>query len=262
VVAARQLDDDEHDDEGGTMRLDLDRYVNDRSRPTGREVRRDLGVRVGVPAIVLWLAVVGFGLLITGPLADLGERELAVNEWFVEQRTDLLDQLTLIWSQIGTTETVIGICVVVVGLVWWRTREWWYAIVPAIAIAVQAAVFMLAALVVGRERPEVEMLDKAPPTSSYPSGHSGAATALYLTLALMMQRVERTWLRITVTVILLILPALVVYARLYRGMHHLSDVIVGVLNGLVCVVLAWNYRRRSPQPADETATVAAAERAR
>jgi len=30
----------------------------------------------------------------------------------------------------------------------------------------------------------------------------------------------------------------------------------------VCVVLAWNYLRRSPRPADETAAVATAERAR
>jgi len=244
------------------MMLDLDRYANDPSRPTGREVGRDLGVRVGLPAVVLWLVVVGIGFLLTGPLADLGEREVAVNEWFVQQRTDLLDTLTLVWSQIGTTETVIGICVVVVGLVWWRTKQWWYAIVPAIAIAVQAAVFMLAALVVGRERPDVEMLDEAPPTSSYPSGHSGASTALYLTLALMVQRVERTWLRVSVTVILLILPLLVVYSRLYRGMHHLSDVLVGVLNGLVCVVLAWNYLRRSPRPSEQHAPADAVETAR
>lgn len=228
------------------MILDLDRWVDDPSRPDGREVWRDLGLRVGVPAVVWWLVVVGVGLLLTGSLAVLGDREVAINEWFVEQRTDVLNALTLVWSNIGTTETVIGICVVVAGLVWWRTRQWWYAIVPAIAIAVQAAVFMLAALVVGRDRPDVEKLDEAPPTSSYPSGHSGASVALYLTLALMAQRIERTWLRVVVTVVLLVLPLLVAYARLYRGMHQLSDVIVGVLNGLVCVVLGWYWLRRTP----------------
>jgi len=81
---------------------------------------------------------------------------------------------------------------------------------------------------------------------------------------MMMQRVERAWLRVSVTVILLILPLLVVYARLYRGMHHLSDVIVGVINGLVCAWLAWHYLRRSPRPADEpvASSAAAAEGAR
>ena len=238
------------------MTLDLDRWVDDPSRPDGREVRRDLALRVGFPAVVLWAVIVGVGLLLTGPLEALGELELGVNEWFVEQRTTLLNTLTMVWSNIGTTETVIGICLVVAGIVWWRTKQWWYAVVPAIAIAVQAAVFMLAALVVGRERPDVDKLDLAPPTSSFPSGHAGASTALYLSLALMAQRIERTWLRVTVTVVLVILPMLVVYARLYRGMHTVSDVVMGVINGLVCVVLGWYWLRRTSARAERDVTTA------
>ncbi|WP_448631391.1 phosphatase PAP2 family protein [Cellulomonas soli] len=222
-----------------------DRYADDLSRPTGREVWRDLGVRVGAPAVAWWAAVVGIGLLLTGPFAALGDREVAINEWFVSRRTATMDTVTAWWSQMGATETVIGLCVLVVAVVWWRTRRWWYAIVPLIAIGTQAAVFMLSALVVGRDRPDVPRLDDAPPTSSFPSGHSGASTALYVTFALMAQRIERTWLRVGLTVVLLALPPMVVYARLYRGMHQLSDVVVGVLNGLVCVVLAWGYLRRS-----------------
>lgn len=226
--------------------VDLERWADDTSTPSGREARRDLGLRVGIPAVVWWVIVVGIGLLLAGPLAGLKERENAVNEWFVEQRTATLNTITEVWSVMGTTETIIGICLVVSGIVWWRTGQWWYAVVPAIAVAVQAAVFMLAALVVGAERPEVEQLDHAPPTSSFPSGHSGASVALYLSLALMAQRIERTWLRVSVTVLLFVLPLLVVYSRLYRGMHYPSDVVVGVLNGLVCVVIGWYWLRRTP----------------
>lgn len=226
--------------------VDLERWADDTSAPSGREARRDLGLRVGVPAAVWWMIVVGLGLLLAGPLVGLKERENAVSESFVEQRTATLNTLTEVWGVMGTTETIIGICLVVSGVVWWRTRQWWYAVVPAIAVAVQAAVFMLAALVVGAERPEVEQLDHAPPTSSFPSGHSGASIALYLSLALMAQRIERTWLRVSVTVVLFVLPLLVVYSRLYRGMHYPSDVVVGVLNGLVCVVIGWYWLRRTP----------------
>ncbi|MFD7311005.1 phosphatase PAP2 family protein [Promicromonospora sp. NPDC059942] len=226
--------------------LDLDRWTDDTSTPERREVRRDLGLRVGVPAVVWWVFVVALGFLLTGPLAELRERESVVNEWFVEQRTATLDLLTEVWSVLGTTETIIGICLVVSGIVWWRTRQWWYAVVPAIAVAVQAAVFMLAALVVSAERPEVEQLDAAPPTSSFPSGHSGASVALYVSLALMAQRIRYPWLRVIVTAVLVVLPLLVIYSRLYRGMHYPSDVAVGVLNGLVCVVLGWYWLRRTP----------------
>jgi undecaprenyl-diphosphatase len=48
------------------------------------------------------------------------------------------------------------------------------------------------------------------------------------------------------------------WSRLYLGMHHLSDVAVGVLNGVAAAVLGWNYLRRSgrfrqpPDPLDAT----------
>jgi undecaprenyl-diphosphatase len=230
----------------------LERWTDDTSIPGGREARRDLGLRVGVPAAVWWVLVVGLGLLLTGPLAELRERETAISEWFVKQRTATLDTVTEVWSVMGTTETIIGICLIVSGLIWWRTGHWWYAVVPAIAVAVQAAVFMLAALVVGAERPEVEQLDHAPPTSSFPSGHSGASIALYVSLALMAQRIRQPWLRVSVTIVLFVLPLLVAYSRLYRGMHYPSDVVAGVLNGLVCVVLGWYWLRRTPRRPEDS----------
>ena len=66
----------------------------------------------------------------------------------------------------------------------WRTKQWWVAVIPALAISLQATVFVIAANLVNRPRPDVERLDPAPPTSSYPSGHTGASFALYLTFAL------------------------------------------------------------------------------
>jgi membrane-associated phospholipid phosphatase len=69
--------------------------------------------------------------------------------------------------------------------------------VPAIAILVETAIFLSIASLVDRERPPVEKLDVAPPTSSYPSGHVGASTALYLAFAILALRIERSWLRRT-----------------------------------------------------------------
>jgi undecaprenyl-diphosphatase len=66
----------------------------------------------------------------------------------------------------------------------------------------------------------------------------------------MAQRIETPWLRRLVTVVCLVVPVLVGYARLYRGMHHLTDVLVGLANGLVCFVLAWLWLRRDVGAAD------------
>lgn len=221
----------------------LTRYVDDESRPPVRSALRDLAVRVLPPAVLLWLAIVGVGTLIEGPLGGL-KSETTVNRDLQSGRTPLWDSVTMVWSHIGNTEIVIGVCVVMVAVVWWLTRQWWVAIVPAIAIAVQASVFVIATAVTGRDRPEVAHLDPAPPTSSYPSGHVGAATALYFTLAALAQRIPNPVLRRVMTAVCLVIPFLVAYARLYRGMHHVTDVLVGFLNGLTCAVLAWAYLRR------------------
>jgi len=123
-------------------------------------------------------------------------------------------------------------------------KQWWFAVVPVIAISVQSAVFVTAAAVVARERPEVTQFDDAPPTSSFPSGHVGASTALYVTLAMASQWIAHPVLRAVATGLGLLLPLLVAYARLYRGMHHLSDGVVGLANGMACAWLAWRYLRR------------------
>jgi PAP2 superfamily len=221
----------------------LDRYAEDTSTPTGRQVWRDLARRALAPAVGLWALVVGTGALIVGPLGD-PPAEDAVVRGLGEGRTPLLDTLTTVWSAIGQTEFIIGACVLAIGLLWWRTRQWWLAIVPGIAVAVQAAVFVTSAAVVGRRRPDAEPLDVAPPTSSFPSGHVGASTAFYVTLALLSRRIANPTLRWLATTACLLVPALVAYARLYRGMHHPTDVVVGLVNGLACAWLAWHYLRR------------------
>lgn len=232
------------------------RYERDTSAPRLASAARDLVVRVVAPAIVLWAVIVGVGLLIVD-VFDALPSENDVNASLQQGRTAAWDAVTRVWSMIGNTEVIIATCVLVVVVLWWRTRQWWLAVVPAIAIWVQASVFVLATAVVGRDRPDVEHLDPAPPTSSYPSGHVGASTALYLTFALLAQRIRRPWLRWVVTAVCLLVPLLVGYARLYRGMHHVTDVLVGYLNGIVCAGLAWGYLRRDGGP---TATSDEAER--
>ena len=58
------------------------------------------------------------------------------------------------------------------------------------------------------------------------------------------QRIEHPGIRRLVTAICLVIPFLVACARVYRGMHHVTDVTVGLLNGLACALLAWRYLRR------------------
>lgn len=213
---------------------------DDLSVPSWRERMRDVGMRLLVPALVLWLGIMAVGYLLQDVLHSF-QAESAVNRALQSTRTSTWDAVTGVWSHIGNTEIVIGVCVVMVGVVLALTRRWSIALVPAIAISLQATVFVVATEIIGRPRPDVPHLDPAPPTSSYPSGHVGASTALYLSLALLAQRIRHAALRRVLTVLCVVIPLLVLYARLYRGMHHLTDVLVGLVNGVVCATLAWGW---------------------
>jgi membrane-associated phospholipid phosphatase len=221
----------------------VDRYAGDTSAPTPAQAVGDLARRALAPAVGLWAVVVGTGGLLVGPLGDPPGEDAVVRE-LAESRTPALDTATSLWSNVGATEFIVAACVAAIALLWWRTRQWWLAIVPGIAVTVQAAVFVTAAAVVDRVRPEAEQLDTAPPTSSFPSGHVGASTAFYVTLAVLCGRISHPTLRWLATTACLLVPALVAFSRLYRGMHHPTDVVVGALNGLACAWLAWHYLRR------------------
>ncbi|NEA35437.1 phosphatase PAP2 family protein [Streptomyces sp. SID13031] len=206
----------------------------------------DLLTRAVAPGVALGGLVIGFGFALKGPLEGLAHSEESVNKDVANHRTGSWDTITLVWSHIGNTESVIGVCVIVAALLLWRTRDWRLTAVPVIAIAMQGLVFLIAARVVDRDRPPVPKLDPSPPTASYPSGHVGASTGLYVALALLALAIHRSWLRTLTIIACLVMPLLVAYARLYRGMHHPTDIAAGILNGLTCALLAYTwYRHRT-----------------
>ncbi len=241
----------------------LTRYDRDPSRPRVREAFRDVVMRAVVPAIGLWSVIVVFGwLLVHGPLQGLAQSEEYVNDSVAGERTATWNTISQYFSLIGSTPVIIGVGVAVCLALWVATRRWWMAIIPLLAILMQSIVFVTAAYVVGRDRPTVEMLDDSPPTTSYPSGHESATTALYTSFLLLSLRVRRPVLRWLLVGLCALMPILVFYGRLYRGMHHITDLVAGLLNGVVCALLAWNYLRRDPQAGPETVTPGTQTRAK
>ena len=179
-------------------------------------------------------------------LTGFTHAEDSVNVYLASHRNPEMNTVTLVCSHIGNTGIATGTVLLVVGLVWWRTRDWRFSVFPAFAVFLQLTIFLIAANLVDRHRPPVTELDPAPPTSSYPSGHVGASTALYVSIALLASRLERPWLRRSAVACCLAVPLLVAFARLYRGMHQVSDVVMAIVNGVLCALLAYAwYRRRS-----------------
>ncbi|MGV0100361.1 diacylglycerol kinase family protein, partial [Streptomyces californicus] len=227
--------------------------------------------RVAAFAVCQAALMVGAGLLLTGPARGLWPvtAEVAAVEALEDARTGTLDALSTVVSALGDTTTVVGltflVCLALVLAP--RLPRWREAVFLATAVSLQAAVFVLITACVDRTRPDVERLDASPPTSSYTSGHTGAATALYAGLAvLVLSRVRAPW-RKPVAALLLLVPLLVGLARLYRGMHHPTDVAGGLANGALSLLVVGRavldghtWAARPPADAVDIAVDAAARR--
>ncbi|MGW7264472.1 diacylglycerol kinase family protein [Streptomyces sp. NPDC054842] len=205
-------------------------------RGTGRAAAR-------ISALTLCQAalMVGLGLLITGPAHDVWPMtaEDDLNEGAERHRTGFLTSLSWFASEAGNTLTIITITLAVcLGLVLIpRLPMWRQAVFLSVAVSLQALVFLVITESVDRHRPEVDRLDASPPTSSYTSGHTGAATALYAGLAVLaLSRIRGPWRKV-VGGLLLLIPLLVALARLYRGMHHPTDLVGGLANGSLSLLI-------------------------
>lgn len=66
------------------------------------------------------------------------------------------------------------------------------SLVVVVAVVGELLIFLVITAIVHRGRPAVPQLDQASPTSSFPSGHTGAAVALYVCLAVILLRQGQT----------------------------------------------------------------------
>jgi membrane-associated phospholipid phosphatase len=212
-----------------------------------------VGFWVALPGLVVLAALlIGLGLLLThvllhGPVGRWDER---ADEWFVAHRTPTLNAVTSVATTIGSTTTVLAIGVVAVVLLALR-RLWGEIGLVVTALVIEVAVFLATTFLVERPRPAVPRLDSAPPTSSFPSGHAAAAIALWVSLALVVTaHVRNATARTLVWVIAIAVPLFVGLARLYRGMHHPTDVMASVVLGGGAVVISLLAVRAASRAAD------------
>lgn len=196
-----------------------------------------------VTMVGLWTAA-GLALTTWFEPSALGRREVELNRWFESRRTPTLDTLAHIGSVPSDTIVAIGflaVFLVAFPLAWRRWHDW--AVLLG-ALALQAAVYVSSNTLVGRPRPPVERMEEIV-TESFPSGHMGAAVALYLgIMVIVFWHTTSTALRAAAVLAGALVPTIVAVSRLYLGVHFLTDVLAGALLGATAVGVALAIARR------------------
>jgi membrane-associated phospholipid phosphatase len=195
-------------------------------------------VAAGLIVLLVWTAM---GWLAAKLLGDdfLGRFDRGLSRALATSRSQDLNETTHYISYLSETVTVIVIgtaLFVTARLVWKRWRESLFVLA---ALAGEVTIFVGVTMLVDRNRPPVRHLDAAPPTSSFPSGHTAAAVALYGAIALLASERARSralvWLA---SVAAVVIPVAVGCARMYRGMHYFTDVVAGAALGGAWLVIA------------------------
>jgi membrane-associated phospholipid phosphatase len=213
---------------------------------------RVIALRLLGGAVAIWILLTVLGLILTH-VFDKGavhSSDLRVDVWFAHHRTPGWNSVMQIGTDLARTQTVIAVAAAAALLLRWLLKRWHESFIVIAAVAGEVLIFLAVTETVPQRRPPVPRLESAPTTSSYPSGHTAAAVALYGCLGvLLLVYVSRPGLR-WLAAVLFCIPVHVALSRLYEGEHYPSDVIAGALLGglwLTCVLRALPPIRVAPR---------------
>lgn len=202
--------------------------------------RRDAAVLLGwfIGLVGVWWAV---GALITGPLDGSGfvRTDESISRWFADGRTPRYDDMAVAGAMLADTFVKIIVTAIAAAVILAIWRSWRDVAMIVLPLILEASVFIVVTWLVGRPRPDVPRLESSPVASSWPSGHTAAATVYFAIVVVIWWHVRNTVVRIVSIVVPLVVLLIVGWARTYAGMHHLSDVVAGAILGAVSVFAVW-----------------------
>ena len=192
----------------------------------------------GYALLVTLMVFLGLFLIhVLLPIGGLLEADQDFSQWLADNRSPTQEDISWVGSTLSgghVIPAVIGISLVTFLIM----RRWLLAAFILFVVAVESATYRVTSLIVERERPDVERLEGLPVDASYPSGHTAAAVAMYGGILLLIaSRLDNAVVRLLAVALGIAIPLFVGWSRAYRGMHHFSDVVAGLLMGLGALVI-------------------------
>jgi membrane-associated phospholipid phosphatase len=209
-------------------------------------------LRLALGAFVLIAAAWLFGAIaedVVNQDAPLGAIDLDVAEWLHAHATPARTALMFFLTDLGAPATVAAVTSVVAIFLLWR-RQRYRLLLLALAVPGGALLNLMIKLLVHRHRPIFDNPIQTLTSYSFPSGHAMGSTVLYGALAAIVVWQIRDWRgRALALAAAALLVTLICFSRMYLGVHYLSDVTAGFLEGVVwlgsCLFAVEALRRRN-----------------
>jgi undecaprenyl-diphosphatase len=200
---------------------------------------RTIAVRTAIGLGALIGALVVFGLILTSTAMASGTRrwDESVSSWLADGRSDFFVRLAERFSKLADTIPILGFMALVT-IVLAIARQWRAMLLIPLAMLVEISTFLAVNYLVGRPRPTVTKIGPIPGTYSFPSGHVAAAFVCWFGSALLLYVYGRFGLSRIVSALGALVTVLTGWGRVYLGMHHTLDVVIGLLMGMAALTIA------------------------
>lgn len=176
-------------------------------------------------------------VVVSGSGLGLGGTDESFNETLAEHRTGTLNTIAEIGSELGTV--VLVSLVILIAIVCVVKRRWRIGAFAVFALCVESATYYVTSAAVPRQRPTVPRLEDLEPDTSFPSGHTAAAVAVYAGLVLLLtSRMTSSLGKALLWTGAILIVTYIALSRMYEGMHHPLDVLGGALIGIGAILVA------------------------
>ena len=208
----------------------------------GRTLARDLFVAY----VAAWAVGILYGALIqvTSTWDEGAAWERNLLRWFHQWTLpSWLDTVVLQIPLTGTNLTILPLTLAIGWWLWKRKRRGIIALQLLIVTVGSLSLNPTMKYMLGRDRPDLFPRRGMYQWASYPSGHAILTIAIYLTVALLLYRTRGWRWPFLLAAAVFLANA---YSRLYLAVHWPTDIVGGLLIGLVWLFGTWRGFARHP----------------
>ena len=224
------------------MATELSAGVESRSTSAGRVLARDLVIAY----VAAWAVGILYGMLIRASSAwnEGAEWERTTLRWFhAWTLPSWLDAIVLQVPLTGTNLTILPLTLAVGWWLWKRKQRGIIALQLLVVTAGSLSLNPTMKYLLGRDRPDLFPRRGMYNWASYPSGHAILTIAIYFTVALLLYRLRGWRWPFAFAALVFLANA---YSRLYLAVHWPTDLVGGLLIGLVWLAGTWRGFSRHP----------------